>query len=112
MLLKINSVFILGLDPNNPKYIPKPNIPIGVIPAGSTDTVAYTLHGTTDIQTSVIHIILGQVAGLDLSSVRTRHGLIRMYASVMSYGYLGDVAADSEKFRWMGPKRYDYCGKI
>lgn len=99
-----------NLDPVNPQYIPRPMIPIGIIPAGSTDTVAFCLHGSTDVQTAVLHIILGQVKGLDLSSVSNDTGLIKFYASVMSYGYLGDVAADSEKFRWMGPKRYDYSG--
>lgn len=98
------------LDPIQPAYIPRPNIPIGIIPAGSTDTVAYCLHGTTDVQTAVLHIILGQVRGLDLSSVSNDTGLLKFYASAMSYGYLGDVAVDSEKFRWMGPKRYDYSG--
>lgn len=100
----------LNMDPLKPEYIPKPKLPIGVIPAGSTDTVAYCLHGTTDIKTAVMHIILGQVKGLDLSSVCNGNGLIKLFASVMSYGYLGDVAYDSEKFRWMGPKRYEYSG--
>lgn len=85
-------------------------MPIGVIPAGSTDTVGYCLNGTTDIQTNVLNIVLGQVNGLDLSSVSNQNGLIKFYASVMSYGFLGDVAIESEKFRWMGPKRYDYSG--
>lgn len=98
------------MDPQNPKYIPKPKIPVGVIPGGSTDTVAYCLHGTTDIQTSIIHIILGQRGGLDLSSVSNKTGLMRFYASVLSYGYLGDVLLDSERFRWMGPNRYNYSG--
>lgn len=85
-------------------------MPIGVIPAGSTDTVAYCLNGTTDIQTNVLNIVLGQINGLDLSSVSNQNGLMKFYASVMSYGFLGDVAIESEKFRWMGPKRYDYSG--
>lgn len=92
--------------------IPTPSMPIGVIPAGSTDTVAYCLNGTTDIRTTVIHIILGQINGLDLSSVSNPNGLVKFYASVMSYGFLGDVAIDSEQFRWMGPKRYDYSGEF
>lgn len=90
--------------------IPKIEMPIGVIPAGSTDTVAYCLNGTTDIQTNVLNIVLGQINGLDLSSVSNQNGLVKFYASVMSYGFLGDVAIESEKFRWMGPKRYDYSG--
>lgn len=80
---------------------------------GSTDTVAYCLHGTTDVRTACLHIVLGQRTGLDLASVSSGQSgrLIRLYASVMSYGYLGDVAADSERFRWMGPRRYDYSGE-
>lgn len=109
----------LGMDINCPPYLPKPSLPIGIIPAGSTDTVAYCLNGTTDIKTSIIHIILGQSSGLDISSVyRNGSGendgrqpqLLKLYASVMSYGFLGDVTMDSENYRWMGPKRYDYSG--
>uniref|UniRef100_A0A1Q3F3B9 Putative sphingosine kinase involved in sphingolipid metabolism n=1 Tax=Culex tarsalis TaxID=7177 RepID=A0A1Q3F3B9_CULTA len=108
----------LGMDINCPPYLPKPSIPIGIIPAGSTDTVAYCLNATTDIKTCIIHIILGFFSGLDISSVY-RNGtgsedrqpqLLKLYASVMSYGFLGDVAMDSENYRWMGPKRYDYSG--
>lgn len=91
----------------------RPSLPVGIIPGGSTDTIAYCLHGTTDVRTAVVHIVLGQRTGLDLASVRKANGgqLLRLYASVMSYGYLGDVAADSERFRWMGPRRYDYSGE-
>jgi ceramide kinase len=92
--------------------IPRPDKPIGVIPAGSTDTVAYCLHGTTDVRTCVLHVILGQTGGLDISSVSNGAGLIKFFASVMSYGYLGDIAYESERLRWMGPKRYDYSGKF
>uniref|UniRef100_A0A182NZD5 Uncharacterized protein n=1 Tax=Anopheles epiroticus TaxID=199890 RepID=A0A182NZD5_9DIPT len=110
-----------GIDINHPSHLPKTNIPIGVIPAGSTDTVACCLNGTTDIKTSIIHIILGQHSGLDISAVYNgakddegspskRPQLLKLFASALSYGYLGDIAYDSEKYRWMGPKRYDYSG--
>lgn len=102
-------------DSENPhtmdlKNISKPEKPLGIIPAGSTDTVAYCLHGTTDIKTCLVHIILGQTSGLDISSVSNDKGLIKFYASVMSYGYLGDVCYESERLRWLGPKRYEYSG--
>ncbi|XP_015607020.1 ceramide kinase isoform X2 [Cephus cinctus] len=101
----------MQIDPNDPDVnLPTPNLPVGVIPSGSTDTVAYSLHGTTDVQTAAIHVIFGDSTGLDLSSVHNNHSLVRLYASVLSYGYLGDVIRDSEKFRWMGPQRYDYSG--
>lgn len=99
----------IDLDDTNAK-LQSPALPVGIIPGGSTDTVAYSLHGTRDVDTAVLHIIFGDVTGLDLSSVHGNGTLLRLYASVMSYGYLGDVIQDSEKFRWMGPRRYDYSG--
>lgn len=79
--------------------IPKPQKPLGIIPAGSTDTIAYCLHGTTDIKTCIIHIVLRQTTGLDLSSVSNDKGIIKFYASIMSYGYLGDLMLESENLR-------------
>lgn len=35
--------------------------PLGIIPAGSTDTVAYCLNGTCDVRTITMNIALGQV---------------------------------------------------
>lgn len=95
------------VDVNN---IPRPSKPLGIIPAGSTDTIAYCLHGTTDIKTCIIHIVLGQTTGLDISSVSNDKGIIKFYASVMSYGYLGDLLYESESLRWLGPRRYEYSG--
>lgn len=91
--------------------LPKPKIPVGIIPAGSTNTMAYCMHGTSDIQTAVLHIIFGNTTGLDLVSVYNEQRLLKLYGSVISYGYLGDVVFESEKYRWMGPKRYDFTGK-
>lgn len=49
-----------GANPAEPACdLPRPSLRVGVIPGGSTDTVAYCIHGTTDIQTAVIHIIIG-----------------------------------------------------
>lgn len=101
-----------GIDPDDmSQVLPKPSIPVGVIPGGSTDTIVFCLHGTTDVTTAVIHIILGDPIGLDLVSVYDENRLLRLYASVLSYGYLGDVAHHSDRHRWMGPRRYDYSGQ-
>ncbi|XP_075219153.1 ceramide kinase isoform X4 [Lycorma delicatula] len=97
------------IDVNDPNSeLPKPKLRVGVIPGGSTDTIAYCIHGTTDIKTAVIHIIIGNSTGLDVSSVHSQTSLLCFYASVISYGYLGDIIRDSDNFRWMGPKRYDF----
>lgn len=106
-ILKNHSSESSKIDVDN---IPSPSKPLGIIPAGSTDTVAYCLHGTTDIVTCIIHIVLGQTTGLDISSVSNDKGIIKFYASVLSYGYLGDLLYESESLRWLGPRRYDYSG--
>jgi ceramide kinase len=83
---------------------------LGIIPAGSTDTIAYCLHGTTDIKTCIIHVVLGQTTGLDISSVSNNKGLLKFYASVIAYGFLGDIANENDQYRFLGPKRYEYVG--
>ncbi|CAB3365683.1 Hypothetical predicted protein [Cloeon dipterum] len=90
--------------------VPKPKLSIGLVPGGSTDTVAFCMHGTNDVQTAILHIILGDKRGMDLCGLRTNEKHLRFVASVISYGYLGDVMKDSENYRWMGPKRYEYSG--
>ncbi|XP_067615992.1 ceramide kinase isoform X2 [Eurosta solidaginis] len=99
-----------GMDPRHPLYVPKSALPIAIIPAGSTDTVAYSLHGTADASTAAIHLILGQRRGMDICSVRNTEGMVRFCASLLSYGYLGDIAVKSERNRWMGTKRYEFTG--
>ncbi|CAG9816420.1 unnamed protein product [Phaedon cochleariae] len=100
-----------GIDADDiNQSLPKPKIPIGIIPGGSTDTIAYCIHGTTDVTTAVLQIIFGDSIGLDLVSVYDEHTLLRLFASVLSYGYLGDVAYHSDQYRWMGPHRYDFSG--
>lgn len=90
--------------------LPKPQLPVGLIPGGSTDTTVYGVHGTTDVVTSILHIIMGISLGLDLATVHNDNRLLRVYSNVTSYGFLGDTAYHSEKLRWMGPSRYEYAG--
>ena len=91
----------------------QPSIPIGVIPAGSTDAVAFGVTGTNDPVTSTVHIIFGKRIDIDVSSIhnaREDDKLIRYATSFLAYGFFGDVLLDSESNRWMGPKRYDWAG--
>ncbi|KAF5300184.1 hypothetical protein FQA39_LY11218 [Lamprigera yunnana] len=109
--LVIRECNLCGINPDDlNERLPKPSLPIGIIPGGSTDTIVHSLHGTTDVTTAVIHIVLGDYMGLDLVAVHNEERLLRLFASALSYGYLGDVAYNSEELRWMGPCRYDYCG--
>lgn len=68
------------------------------------------MHGTTDVKTCIIHIVLGQTTGLDISSISNDRGLIKFYASVVAYGYLGDIAFENDQYRFLGPRRYEYVG--
>lgn len=47
---------------------------------------------------------------MDVGSVHQASALVRYSVSLLGYGFYGDVLAESEKHRWMGPLRYDYSG--
>ncbi|KAK7401435.1 hypothetical protein VNO78_12918 [Psophocarpus tetragonolobus] len=92
----------------------------GIIPAGSTDAIVICTTGIRDPITSALHIVLGKRVQLDIAQVvrwkRTRRSEVepnvRYAASFSGYGFYGDVITESEKYRWMGPKRYDYAGTM
>ena len=82
---------------------------MGVIPAGSTDTVCYSLHGCRDMPTAAIHIILGDRLPVDVTVVES--GLMaKQVLSFCAFGFYGNVISISENLRWMGPSRYDVAG--
>ncbi|KAJ8301258.1 hypothetical protein KUTeg_020245 [Tegillarca granosa] len=88
----------------------RPDLRIGIIPAGSTDTIVYTSTGINDPVTSALHIILGSSVGIDVCSLYTKDQFLKYSVSFLSYGYYGDMLKDSEKNRWMGPSRYQLSG--
>ncbi|RWS29322.1 ceramide kinase-like protein [Leptotrombidium deliense] len=91
----------------------RPTTTIGVIPAGSTDAVAFSSCGNNSPVTATVHIVLGNRVNIDvcaIHSVREEGKLIRYATSFLGYGYFGDTLKASEKNRWMGPRRYDYAG--
>ncbi|KAL2920451.1 Ceramide kinase [Bienertia sinuspersici] len=90
----------------------------GLIPAGSTDAIVICTTGARDPITSALHIVLGKRIGLDIAQVvkwkTTMNSRIEpsvhYTASFVGYGFYGDVITESEKYRWMGPQRYDFAG--
>ncbi|GMP69844.1 hypothetical protein CsSME_00028945 [Camellia sinensis var. sinensis] len=76
--------------------------------------------GTRDPITSALHIVLGKRVCLDIAQVvrwkttstSKDEPCVRYAASFAGYGFYGDVITESEKYRWMGPKRYDYVGTM
>ncbi|KAI5058166.1 hypothetical protein GOP47_0026336 [Adiantum capillus-veneris] len=98
---------------------PKPGFRIGIIPAGSTDSIAISTTGSRNVATCALHIIFGEKMPLDIvrlvSWKSTRASAeesprVRYAASFAGYGFYGDVIKESEPNRWMGPVRYDYAG--
>ncbi|XP_029574461.1 ceramide kinase-like [Salmo trutta] len=100
-----------GLSEHDPS-LQSCDLHIGIIPAGSTDCVCFATVGVNDPVTSALHIIIGDSQPLDVCSVHHRSSLVRYSVSLVGYGFYGDVLAESERHRWMGPFRYDYSGAM
>nr|XP_033776213.1 ceramide kinase-like isoform X2 [Geotrypetes seraphini] len=83
---------------------------IGIIPAGSTDCICFATVGTNDPITSALHIIVGDTQPVDVCAVYHARTLLKYSVSLIGYGFYGDVLADSDQYRWMGPCRYNYSG--
>eukprot|EP00250_Pteridium_aquilinum_P017368 c23596_g1_i1 orf=261-2384(+) len=104
---------------NSDFLFPNQNFRIGIIPAGSTDSIAVSTTGSRNAATSALHIILGENMALDVvrlvswkstSTSAEEPPRVRYAASFAGYGFYGDVIKESEPNRWMGPVRYDYAG--
>ncbi|KAE9593996.1 putative ceramide kinase [Lupinus albus] len=106
------------MDPEFP--VPNERFRFGIIPSGSTDAIVICTTGVRDPITSALQIVLGKRVKLDIAQVvrwkttpRSEvEPYVRYAASFSGYGFYGDVITESEKYRWMGPKRYDYAGTM
>lgn len=90
----------------------KPSMKLGIIAAGSTDSIVYATMGNCDPTNSVLTIILNRTMNIDIGAVhhRDEDHLICYTASFIGYGFFGDTVQRSERFRWLGPKRYNLAG--
>ncbi|MFH4978679.1 hypothetical protein AB6A40_005388 [Gnathostoma spinigerum] len=85
-----------------------PRMRFGIIGAGSANSIVSSVHGTDDCSTAAIHIAIGSQCSVDVCTVHRGDDLMRVSANAISYGWLGDALADSERYRWMGPIRYKF----
>ncbi|XP_039248140.2 ceramide kinase-like [Styela clava] len=101
-------------EKGNPRQCPKfvrPDLRVGIIPAGSTDCISYVTQGINDPETSALHIALGDSHPVDVVSLHNSDGLLAQFSmSLNGYGYFGDMMRQSEHLRWMGPPRYSLAG--
>ncbi|KAF7477248.1 ceramide kinase protein [Marmota monax] len=84
-------------------------LPLGLIPAGSTNILAHSLHGVPHVVTATLHIIMGHIQPVDVCSFSTTGKLLRFGFSAM-FGFGGRTLALAEKHRWMSPnQRRDFA---
>ncbi|XP_059783264.1 ceramide kinase-like protein isoform X1 [Balaenoptera ricei] len=84
-------------------------LPLGVIPAGSTNVLAHSLHGTSHVVTATLHIIMGHIQPVDVCTFSTTGKFLRFGFSAM-FGFGGRALALAEKHRWMSPnQRMDFA---
>ncbi|XP_007522212.1 ceramide kinase-like protein isoform X2 [Erinaceus europaeus] len=84
-------------------------LPLGIIPAGSTNILAHSFHGVAHVVTATLHIIMGHIQPVDVCTFSTSSKLLRFGFSAM-FGFGGRTLALAEKHRWMSPnQRRDFA---
>uniref|UniRef100_A0A8C1N4K9 Ceramide kinase-like n=1 Tax=Cyprinus carpio TaxID=7962 RepID=A0A8C1N4K9_CYPCA len=79
-------------------------LPLGIIPAGSTNVVACSVHGIRRGMTAALHIIMGHHQPVDVCSFSSMGRLLRFGFSAM-FGFGGRTLALAERHRWMPPSQ-------
>ena len=80
-------------------------IPLGLIPAGTGNTVHQHLHGRTSPQEAAQQILAGKTAPLDAVQVLLA-GQVVHCINIVGWGVVADVNATAEGLRRLGPPRY------
>ncbi|NXW04534.1 CERKL protein, partial [Fregetta grallaria] len=75
-------------------------VPLGVIPAGTTNILAHTLYGIKHAVTATLHIVMGHIQPVDVCTFSTPSKLLRFGFSAM-FGFGARTLALAEKHRWM-----------
>lgn len=88
------------------------SIPIGVIPAGSDNSLVWTILGVRDPISAAMTIVKGGLTAADVFAVEwIQTGVIHYGTTVSYYGFLSDVLELSEKYqKRFGPLRYFVAG--
>ncbi|XP_048454517.1 ceramide kinase-like protein [Rhincodon typus] len=75
-------------------------LPLGIIPAGSTNILAFSVHGIKHPGTAAMHIIMGNFQEVDVCTFSSHNRLLQFGFSAM-FGFGGRTLALAEKHRWM-----------
>lgn len=90
------------------------SIPVGIIPAGSDNSLVWTVLGVKDPISASLLIVKGGFTTLDVLSVEwLQSGLVHFGTTVSYYGFVSDVLELSEKYqKKFGPLRYFVAGVL
>ncbi|XVE66424.1 hypothetical protein DITRI_Ditri08aG0079300 [Diplodiscus trichospermus] len=90
------------------------SIPIGIIPAGSDNSLVWTVLGVRDPVSAAISIVKGGLTATDVFAVEwIQTGVIHFGMTVSYYGFVSDVLELSEKYqKRFGPLRYFVAGLL
>ncbi|POO04172.1 Diacylglycerol kinase [Trema orientale] len=88
------------------------SIPIGIIPAGSDNSLVWTVLGVRDPISAAMAIVKGGLTATDVFAVEwIQTGVIHFGMTVSYYGFVSDVLELSEKYqKRFGPLRYFVAG--
>ncbi|WOH06533.1 hypothetical protein DCAR_0625961 [Daucus carota subsp. sativus] len=90
------------------------SIPIGIIPAGSDNSLVWTVLGVRDPVSAAIAIVKGGLTATDVFAAEWVHtGAIHFGTTVAYFGFISDVLELSEKYqKRFGPLRYFVAGVL
>lgn len=88
------------------------SVPIGIIPAGSDNSLVWTVLGVRDPISAAIAIVKGGLTATDVFAVEwIQTGVIHFGMTVSYFGFVSDVLELSEKYqKRFGPLRYFVAG--
>ncbi|XP_062974666.1 ceramide kinase-like protein [Elgaria multicarinata webbii] len=89
-----------GRDSDDTLVPVRAQLPLGIIPAGSTNILAHTLNGVQHALTATLHIITGHLQSVDMCTFSSPTKLLRFGFSSM-FGFGARTLALAEKHRWM-----------
>eukprot|EP00249_Psilotum_nudum_P024382 c29171_g1_i1 orf=1411-3663(+) len=89
-------------------------VPIGIIPAGSDNSLIWTVMGIQDPVSAALAIVKGDLVAMDVFAVEwINTGYLHMGLTVAYHGFMSDVLELSEKYqKRFGPLRYFVAGAL
>ncbi|XP_075240015.1 ceramide kinase-like [Convolutriloba macropyga] len=97
------------LDQEDSSTINPNSTAVATIPCGTANTLAYSMHGTDDKETALLHILLGDVKKMDVMAVRsTENKVLGVALTLVGFGFFADAIRDGEGYKKWLPGTFAY----